>query len=411
MSESLTNLDYIIAGAGIVGLATAYQILNKQPDAKLLIIEKESGPAKHQTGNNSGVIHSGIYYKPGSLKAKNCIEGYHKLIQFCDENNIKYELCGKIIVALNQEEIPRLETLYERGVANGLNGLKYITPKEIIEIEPFSAGIKAIYVPQTGIVDYKEVSMKLADLIQKKGGKIHYSEELENLIGLKESVTIKTNSSSYSTKKFINCAGLYADKIAKIQNPNLEIRIIPFRGEYYELIDSQKGKVKNLIYPVPDPAFPFLGVHFTRRVDGMIEAGPNAVFATKKEGYKKTDINLAELWESLSWPGFRKVAAKYWKTGFGEIYRSFSKRAFTKALQKLMPSIKPSDLIASGAGVRAQACHKDGKLLDDFCIEQIDSCIHVLNAPSPAATSSLAIGEKIADLVIFGKVIETDEPS
>lgn len=411
MSESLTNLDYIIAGAGIVGLATAYQILHKQPDAKLLIIEKESGPAKHQTGNNSGVIHSGIYYKPGSLKAKNCIEGYHKLIQFCDENNIKYELCGKIIVALNQEEIPRLETLYERGIANGLNGLKYITPKEIVEIEPFSSGIKAIYVPQTGIVDYKEVSKKLADLIQKKGGAIHYSEELENLIGLKESVTIKTNSSSYSTKKFINCAGLYADKIAKIQNPNLEIRIIPFRGEYYELIDSKKGKVKNLIYPVPDPAFPFLGVHFTRRVDGMIEAGPNAVFATKKEGYKKTDINLAELWESLSWPGFRKVAAKYWKTGFGEIYRSFSKRAFTKALQKLMPSIKPSDLIASGAGVRAQACHKDGKLLDDFCIEQIDSCIHVLNAPSPAATSSLAIGDKIADLVIFGKAIETDEPS
>lgn len=406
-----SNLDYdfIIAGAGIVGLATAYQLLEKQPESKVLILEKEESVAKHQTGNNSGVIHSGIYYKPGSLKAKNCMDGYHKLIDFCKSNEIPYELCGKIIVALNEEEIPRLETLYQRGIENGLEELRYLNAKEIKEIEPHSAGIKAIYVPQTGIVNYKLVSQTLAKKIVEKGGEIRYKEGVENLISLEKSVTIKSNLNAYSSQKFINCAGLYADKLARLQNPNLEIRIIPFRGEYYELVEDQKSKVKNLIYPVPDPAFPFLGVHFTRRVDGTIEAGPNAVFATKKEGYKKTDFNLKELWGSLSWPGFRKVAAKYWKTGFGEIYRSFSKNAFTKALQKLMPSIQSKDLIASGAGVRAQACHKNGKLLDDFCIEENGSCVHVLNAPSPAATSSLAIGDKISDLVIFGKAIETDE--
>lgn len=407
MSEN-TKYDFIIAGAGIVGLATAYSILQKKPKAKVLVIEKEGKVAAHQTGNNSGVIHSGIYYKPGSLKAKNCIEGYHKLLDFCEKNNIKYELCGKIVVALNKEEEERLEVLYQRGVKNGLVNLKYITPEEIKAIEPYSAGTKAIYVPQTGIVDYKEVSEKLAELIQQQGGQINLYEKVENLISLENEVTIKTDKTAYSATKFINCAGLYADKLARLQNPDLEIRIIPFRGEYYELVEDKKTMVKNLIYPVPDPAFPFLGVHFTRRVDGTIEAGPNAVFATKKEGYKKTDISIKDVWGSLSWPGFRKVAVKYWKTGFGEIYRSFSKGAFTKALQKLMPSIEAKHMIPSGAGVRAQACHKDGRLLDDFCIEEMNACVHVLNAPSPAATSALAIGDKISDLVIFGKAIETD---
>ena len=407
MSEN-RKYDFIIAGAGIVGLATAYSILEKKPNSKVLILEKEGKVAAHQTGNNSGVIHSGIYYKPGSLKAKNCIDGYHKLLGFCEDNNIKYELCGKVVVALNEEEEERLEVLYQRGLKNGLVNLRYITPEEIKVIEPYSAGTKAIYVPQTGIVDYKEVSKKLAELIQQKGGEINLYEKVENLISLENEVTIKTDKTSYSAKKFINCAGLYADKLARLQNPDLEIRIIPFRGEYYELVEDKKTMVKNLIYPVPDPAFPFLGVHFTRRVDGTIEAGPNAVFATKKEGYKKTDISLKELWGALSWPGFRKVALKYWQTGFGEIYRSFSKQAFTKALQKLMPEIRKKHLIPSGAGVRAQACHKDGRLLDDFCIEEMGACVHVLNAPSPAATSSLAIGDKISDLVIFGKAIETD---
>jgi len=394
-----TEFDILIAGSGIVGLATGHALLKQNPKLKVGIIEKEDTLAKHQTGHNSGVIHSGIYYKPGSLKAKNCMLGYRMLLAFCDQHNIPYDLCGKIIVATSQEEIPRLETLFERGKANGLTDLKYLNAEEIKQHEPYSAGIKAIHVPQTGIVDYKEVCKALSKEITRMGGQLIYNEKVTALIDHDSDVSIQTNLQSYKSKKFVNCAGLYSDKIAKLQIPDLNIRIIPFRGEYYELVDDKKYMVKNLIYPVPDPAFPFLGVHFTRRVDGLIEAGPNAVFALKKEGYKKTDIDLRELWESLSWPGFRKVAAKYWKTGFGEIYRSFSKSAFTKALQKLMPELKKSDMIPSGAGVRAQACKKDGKLLDDFCIERKGACIHVLNAPSPAATSSLAIGDKIAKIV------------
>ena len=401
---SSQNFDVIIAGAGIIGLATGYALLTEKPGLRIAIIEKESNPAQHQTGHNSGVIHSGIYYKPGSLKAKNCMDGYKRLLAFCDQHNIPYELCGKIIVATSEEEIPRLETLYERGLANGLDRLTYLNAAEIKEHEPYSAGIKAIHVPQTGIVDYKEVCRVLCAEIIKKGGQIFYDERVTALIDHESDVAIQTSQKSYKAQKFVNCAGLYSDKIAKLQIPNLNVRIIPFRGEYYELKTAAKHKVKNLIYPVPDPAFPFLGVHFTRRVDGLIEAGPNAVFAMKREGYKKSDINMKELWDSLSWPGFRIVAAKYWKTGFGEIYRSFSKSAFTRALQKLMPELKKSELIPSGAGVRAQACEKDGKLLDDFCIEKKGACIHVLNAPSPAATSSLSIGHKIAQIVLDVKV-------
>jgi len=401
---SSQNFDVLIAGAGIIGLATGYALLTEKPGLRIAIIEKESNPAQHQTGHNSGVIHSGIYYKPGSLKAKNCMDGYKRLLAFCETHKIPYELCGKIIVATSEEEIPRLEKLYERGLANGLDRLTYLNAAEIKEHEPYSAGIKAIHVPQTGIVDYKEVCKVLCEEIVKKGGQIFYDERVTALIDHESDVAIQTSNKSYKAQKFVNCAGLYSDKIAKLQIPDLNVRIIPFRGEYYELKTTAKHKVKNLIYPVPDPAFPFLGVHFTRRVDGLIEAGPNAVFAMKREGYKKSDINLKELWDSLSWPGFIIVAAKYWKTGFGEIYRSFSKSAFTRALQKLMPELNKSDLIPSGAGVRAQACEKDGKLLDDFCIEKQGACIHVLNAPSPAATSSLSIGHKIAQIVLDIKV-------
>lgn len=399
--------DIIIAGGGIVGLATAYSLLKTNSTLSVLLIEKESGVAKHQTGHNSGVIHSGLYYKPGSLKAKNCIDGYHKLLAFCDQHEIPYELCGKIVVATTEEEIPRLETLYERGIANGLTGMKYLNQQEIKEHEPYSSGIKGIHVPQTGIVDYKLVSNTLATQITKMGGHFAFNESVTGLIDLNTEVSVKTDKAAYKTSKFINCAGLYSDKIAKLQIPDLKVRIIPFRGEYYELVEAKKGMVKNLIYPVPDPAFPFLGVHFTRRVDGLVEAGPNAVFALKREGYKKTDINLGELWDSLKWRGFRKVAIKYWKTGFGEIYRSFSKRAFTQALQKLMPTLQMQDLKPSGSGVRAQACEIDGTLLDDFCIEHKGACIHVLNAPSPAATSSLSIGEKIASLALENKSMGT----
>ena len=402
---SNTKYDHIIAGAGIVGLAAAHALLKSNNTLKVLILEKEKGIAQHQTGHNSGVIHSGIYYKPGSLKAKNCIDGYHMMLEFCDSHSIPYELCGKIIVATSEDEVERLESLYQRGIANGLTNLKYLNAEEIQQHEPHSAGIKAIHVPQTGIVDYKVVCQHLIQVIVEMGGVIQYQEEITNLIDHDDEVSVKSDKRSYKTSKFINCAGLYSDKIAQMQIPNLNVRIIPFRGEYYELIDERKGMVKNLIYPVPDPAFPFLGVHFTRRVDGLIEAGPNAVFALKREGYKKTDFDLRELWDSLSWPGFRKVAVKYWKTGLGEIYRSFSKRAFTKALQKLMPELKKSYLKPSGSGVRAQACEKDGKLLDDFYVEKRGACIHVLNAPSPAATGSLAIGDKIAKLA-SGVIVE-----
>ncbi len=395
---STKTFDFIIAGGGIVGLAAAHYLLEKNSKARVLVIEKEEAPAMHQTGHNSGVIHSGIYYKPGSLKAKNCIEGYHLLIDFCTKHEIPFELCGKIIVATQQNELDALKTVYERGIENGLEGLRYLEPNDIKAIEPFAAGIKGIWVPQTGIVDYKEVAKKYASEIVRLGGQINYNEKVTALIDHTDEVSVKTSKLSYKAGKFINCAGLFSDKIALMQIPELKVRIIPFRGEYYELKSDKRYMVKNLIYPVPDPSFPFLGVHFTRRLDGMIEAGPNAVFAFKREGYKKTDFSLSDVWNAISWKGFRLVAIKYWRTGLGEFYRSYSKSAFTRALQKLMPSLQKSDLIASGSGVRAQACELNGGLLDDFYIIQQGACIHVLNAPSPAATSSLAIGKKIAAL-------------
>jgi (S)-2-hydroxyglutarate dehydrogenase len=392
--------DIAIVGAGIVGLATALQISRLKPDLKIVVIEKEGKVAAHQTGNNSGVIHSGIYYKPGSLKAKNCIEGYHMMIDFCNQNQIPIDMCGKIIVATSESELPALTNIYNRGVENGLTGLKYINEDEIKAIEPYTNGIKGVYVPQTGIVDYKVVTEKYSELFQKNGGELFLNTRVEKITQKNDLMLIKTNRFDIETKLLINCAGLYSDKIASLTIPDLEVKIVPFRGEYYSLNNNKKHMVKNLIYPVPDPNFPFLGVHFTRRIDGEIEAGPNAVLAFAREGYKKSQINLKELWESLTWKGFQKVALKYWKTGIGEMYRSFSKKAFAKALQKLMPSIHSEDLKPGGAGVRAQACDKNGGLIDDFYIKELPGQIHVLNAPSPAATSSLAIGKSIADLAM-----------
>ena len=349
-------------------------------------MEKENEVSAHQTGNNSGVIHSGIYYKPGSAKAVNCIKGYHMLIDFCKAHNIPYELCGKLIVATDQGELPGLEKLYDRGIENGLEGLKYLSQEELHEVEPYAAGIKAVFVPQTGIVDYKAMSMVLKAEILRMGGTIALGEEVTS-INNGERVEITSSSRFVSAKVMINCAGLFCDKVAEMAGEKLDLKIIPFRGEYYYLKEEKKHMLKNLIYPVPDPNFPFLGVHFTRRITGEIEAGPNAVFAWKREGYKKTDFKLSDVLESISWYGFRKVALKYWKTGMGEYYRSYSKAAFVKALQKLMPSIQEEDLIPAGAGVRAQACHRDGSLIDDFFIQENGKTIHVLNAPSPAATS------------------------
>ena len=391
--------DVAIVGAGIVGLATAYHILQNNPNTSLIVLEKESEIAKHQTGNNSGVIHSGIYYKPGSLKAQNCIDGYNMLLSFCNAHDIKYELCGKVIVATQQNELERLRGLFDRGRQNGLDDLELISKEELKDIEPHLAGIQAIKVPQTGIIDYKQVCQKLAELIQNLGGEIKYNCKVKSVEEKTDEIQIVTNKCFVECKKMVNCAGLYSDKVAEMQLNAVDTRIIPFRGEYYELKPEAEHLVKHLIYPVPDPAFPFLGVHFTRMIHGGIEAGPNAVLAFKREGYHKTQIDFKEFFESLAWPGFQKVMWKYWKTGMGEMYRSFSKRAFTKALQRLIPEIKKSDLVAAPAGVRAQACDRTGGLLDDFKLIQEGRAVHVINAPSPAATSSLSIGKTVAQLI------------
>jgi L-2-hydroxyglutarate oxidase len=391
-----------IIGGGIVGVATAYQLLNETSDCEIILLEKENRVAAHQTGNNSGVIHSGIYYKPGSLKAKNCLRGYDFLIDFCKKHNIDYELCGKVIVAINEHEISALEKLYDRGNEHGLKGLKYLTSQEIKEIEPECTGVKGVFVPQTGIVDYKRVTEKLAEevlqnsrasiLLSSKVNAISYSDSRVNI-----AYTSPEGKKNIQVDYAINCAGLYCDKIAELSGEKLNVKIIPFRGEYFTVKPERAHIIKNLIYPVPDSNFPFLGVHFTRRITGEIEAGPNAVFAFKREGYKKTDFSASEFLESIFWRGFQKVAFKYWQTGIGEYYRSFSKRAFTKALQKLVPAVTINDLEPAGAGVRAQACDKQGNLIDDFYIQESEQFIHVLNAPSPAATSSLSIGMHISD--------------
>ncbi|MDR6463029.1 L-2-hydroxyglutarate oxidase [Chryseobacterium sediminis] len=394
------NYDIIIIGAGLVGLATAYQTKLKNPDSKILILEKENDVALHQSGHNSGVIHSGIYYKPGSLKAKNCIEGYNSVINFAEKHGIRYDLCGKIIVATSQEELPLLDNIYKRGIENGLQNLRYLSREEFREIEPHCEGVKAIKVPQTGIIDYPGIAKKIKELFEELGGEVRFNNEVKNIIDKGSEIIVNTNISEFKTKKLISCAGLYSDKITKMTNEKNDVVIIPFRGEYYKIRDEKKYLVKHLIYPVPDPSFPFLGVHFTRMIDGNIEAGPNAVLAFKKEGYHFFDFNFNEAMQTMLWPGFRKIVAKYGKTGMGEMHRSLSKSAFTKALQKLLPEIQENDLVPGGSGVRAQACDRNGGLIDDFDIVKNGNIIHVRNAPSPAATSCLSIGDKISELVI-----------
>ncbi len=392
--------DLSIVGGGIVGLATALQILKLRPQTRLCIIEKEQAVAQHQTGHNSGVIHSGIYYKPNSLKALNCIRGYQMLLDFCQQENIQYELCGKIIVATQQSELATLDSIYQRGIANGLDKIRKIGKEEIKEIEPHCHGIAGIYVPYTGIIDYVEVAQKYAQLIKEKGGQIFLGEKVEQIREQNTDYEIITQNRTYLSTLLINCAGLYSDKITQLTQKKVDYRVIPFRGEYYHLKPEKQYLVKNLIYPVPDPNFPFLGVHFTRMIHGGVEAGPNAVFSFKREGYKKTDFDLQETIASITWKGFQKVAFKYWKTGLGEFYRSFSKSAFTKALQRLVPEIQENDLVQGGAGVRAQACDRNGGLIDDFLIIENKGVIHVGNAPSPAATSSLSIGLSVAEIAV-----------
>jgi len=392
--------EVIVVGAGILGLSVAKNILDKNKKIKLLVLEKESEIAQHQSSHNSGVIHSGLYYNPGSLKADNCINGYKKIIKFCQEEEIEYKVCGKIVVATSNQELPLLDNLYNRGIENKLTGLKLLDQNKIKEYEPYCEGIKGLLVPQTGIVDYKSVSDKYLEKILNLGGTVNLNTKVNRIINQDSSVELITDSKTYVAKVVITCGGLYSDELALHTHKDLPIRIIPFRGEYYKLkIEAQK-MVNNLIYPVPNPSFPFLGVHFTKMIDGSVECGPNAVFAFAKEGYNMSDINFSETLSSLKWPGFRKVAIKYWKEGMEEYYRSISKQAFVKALQKLIPDIKSSDLLPGGSGVRAQACDVNGNLLDDFDIRIHKNVVHVCNAPSPAATSSMAIGETIAHKVI-----------
>ena len=393
--------DIIIIGAGIVGLATALRIKEKSPETKVLILEKEGTVAKHQTGNNSGVIHSGIYYRPGSLKAINCMTGYRDMINFCDENNIAYDLCGKLIVATAKEELGRMEDLYRRAKENGLKDITRLKGDELNQYEPHVKGIAGLYLPYTGITNYKLVAIKMKELFENKfGGTVLLNEEVKSVRKQSEEIIIGTSNNEFTAGMMVNTAGLFSDRIAELSGMHPGVRIIPFRGEYYTLVKEKEYLVKNLIYPIPDPKFPFLGVHFTRMIAGGIEAGPNAVFAFKREAYRKSNFSFRDSWDSFSWPGFQKLMFRYAGMGLGEFYRSYNKAAFTKALQRLIPEIRQEDLVQGIRGVRAQACDKKGNLIDDFLFAEEERIINVLNSPSPAATASLSIGKTIAGKVL-----------
>lgn len=390
--------DFAIIGGGIVGLSTAMALGSRYPDARILVLEKESQWAFHQTGNNSGVIHSGIYYKPGSFKAKFCRDGSRSMVEFCQKHNIDHDICGKVIVATDDTELPGLEKLYQRGLENGIE-VKRISPEEVREIEPHVSCVGAIRVFSTGIVNYKQVCLKYAELINNQGGDLRLNTKVMEISRSGTNHILETNQGSFETKFVINCAGLHSDRIAKLGKANPEAKIVPFRGEYYELTPEKRYLVKTLIYPVPNPEFPFLGVHFTRMIDNSVHAGPNAVLSFKREGYKKTDFDLKDFAEVITYPGFWKLAAKHADEGIKEIIRSFSKAAFVRSLQKLIPEVQAEDLVPTHAGVRAQALMNNGSLVDDFLIIQGENSVHVCNAPSPAATSSLEIGKAIVSQI------------
>lgn len=392
--------DVTIIGAGIVGLATAYQLLEQQPDLKICIVEKESGVAQHQTGHNSGVIHSGIYYKPGGTRAVHCQRGYQLMVDFAEQQGIAYDICGKVIVATNAAEQAKLEEIFQRGLGNGMKGIRKIDRTELLEIEPYAkGGVEAIWVPQAGIINYKEVAKKYLEIIELKGAEVLFDAKVQQIQQSKSEINVITDSKEIPTRFVVNCAGLYSDKVAALSVVRQDIQIIPFRGEYYTIKPEKQYLVRNLIYPTPNPNFPFLGVHFTRMISGGIEAGPNAVLAFKREGYRRWDFDRKEFFETLAFPGFRKIAQKYWRDGMEEMRRSYFKSAFVKSLQKLVPDIQAEDLEPGGAGVRAMACDANGNIIDDFLIFEDENVINVCNAPSPAATASLAIGETIAGKV------------
>ncbi|QEG01016.1 L-2-hydroxyglutarate oxidase LhgO [Stieleria maiorica] len=399
MSSSADPIDFIVIGAGIVGLATARRLLQRFPDCSVLVVESESDVAAHQSGHNSGVLHSGIYYKPGSIRASTCRTGKAAMEAFCDEHQIPWDRCGKVIVATDQDELQSMEGIAARGRENDV-ALERLDSDQLRELEPNAAGIAALHVPETGIVDFRVVCRKLAECIRRSAGRIVFETRIVSIDATPRSIRLTAaDGQVFEAAMMVNCGGLQCDRIAAMAGVSPEIRIVPFRGEYYELAPGRETLVRNLIYPVPDPSFPFLGVHFTRMIGGGVECGPNAVLALAREGYDWKTLRWKDLSQTLGFGGFRKLALRHWKTGLGEVHRSLSKAAFVAALQKLMPCLTASDLVRGRAGVRAQAVAPDGQLVDDFLFQRSDAAVHVLNAPSPAATASLAIAQTIVDQV------------
>ena len=389
----------IIIGGGLVGLATAYKLQSRFPSARVTVLEKEDKVCAHQSGHNSGVLHSGLYYKPGSLKARLAVSGIREMVAFCQEHAVPHEICGKLVVAATEAEVPRLRNLHERGTQNGLEGMRLLNREQMLEVEPHVGGLAGLHVPQEGIVDYDKVSQALQKQIEAKGGSVVLGAKVTALALRDGEWQIGSTAGDYTADFVINCAGLHCDRVSMLAGEKREVRIVPFRGEYHRIRPESQHLVRNLIYPVPDPQFPFLGVHFTRLIHGGIEAGPNAVLALAREGYHKTDIRLADVWDALTFSGLWRFMAKHKRMSWEELQRSFSRRLFCESLQKLVPEVQVADLAPGGAGVRAQAMSPDGTLLQDFCLLNRPRALHVLNAPSPAATASLAIGQEIANLV------------
>ena len=390
--------DVIVIGGGIVGLAVAREAACRFPQMRVLVLEKEARVGSHQSGHNSGVIHSGVYYKPGSIKARTCVEGAAAMVEFCREHGVPYEVCGKVIVATSQEELPRLKDLLARGQANGVPGLRMLGPEELREIEPHATGVAALHVPGTGVTDYAKVCEKYAELLQTQGGAVRTGSAVTGVRQSSSEVVLENTTGEVTAQWVINCAGLFSDRIARMAGERPEVQIVPFRGEYYDLVPARAELVRALIYPVPDPRFPFLGVHFTRRIYGTVDAGPNAVLAFKREGYRARDFSLRDTWESLTFAGFWRVAAKHWRMGTDEARRATSMASFVAGLQRLVPAVQDEDLVPGGSGVRAQAIHRSGALVDDFQFSQGERMLHLYNVPSPAATASLAVGRAVVEM-------------